>query len=105
MLKYVTKFALDILPSVVATIIGAYIVNHYIVTRPAAPAASVAATVAPKVDAKADGKTDIKASETPAAAAAVAPEIAPAKGKMPVEKATADKAPAEKSTEKSADTA
>ena len=34
MLKYVSKFALDILPSVVATIIGAYIVNHYIVTRP-----------------------------------------------------------------------
>ena len=38
MLKYVSKFAMDILPSVVATIIGAYIVNHYIVTKPAADA-------------------------------------------------------------------
>ncbi len=36
MLKYVSKFAMDILPSVVATIIGAYIVNHYIVTKPGA---------------------------------------------------------------------
>ena len=39
MLKYVSKIAMDILPSVVATIIGAYIVNHYIVARPAADAA------------------------------------------------------------------
>ena len=32
MLKYLSKFAMDILPSVAATIIGAYIVNHYIAT-------------------------------------------------------------------------
>ena len=45
MLKYVSKFALDILPSVVATIIGAYIVNHYIVAKPAdAPAAAAVST-------------------------------------------------------------
>ena len=30
--KYVAKFTVDILPSVAATVIGAYIVNHYIVT-------------------------------------------------------------------------
>jgi hypothetical protein len=50
MLKYVSKFAMDILPSVAATIIGAYIVNHYIVAKPAAeapPAAAVSA-VSPK---------------------------------------------------------
>jgi hypothetical protein len=43
MLKYVSKFAMDILPSVAATIIGAYIVNQYIVSKPAAdsPAAAV----------------------------------------------------------------
>jgi hypothetical protein len=35
MLKYVSKITMDILPSVVATIIGAYIVNHYIVAKPA----------------------------------------------------------------------
>ncbi|HEV7407222.1 MAG TPA: hypothetical protein VGO01_01945 [Bradyrhizobium sp.] len=54
MLKYVSKFALDILPSVVATIIGAYIVNHYIVAKPAdAPAAAAVSTSDP---AKADPK-------------------------------------------------
>ena len=36
MLKYLSKFTMDILPSVVATIIGAYIVNHYINAKPAA---------------------------------------------------------------------
>jgi hypothetical protein len=54
MLKYVSKFALDILPSVVATIIGAYIVNHYIVAKPAD--APVAAAVSTSDPAKADPK-------------------------------------------------
>ena len=44
MLNYLKKFALDILPSVAATIIGAYIVNHYIATRPDVPAAAVTST-------------------------------------------------------------
>src|SRR5205807_2037557 len=35
MLNYLKKFAMDILPSVAATIIGAYIVNHYITAKPA----------------------------------------------------------------------
>ena len=65
MLKYVSKFTMDILPSVVATIIGAYIVNHYIVTRPAADA-PVAATVSPAVPKKAETGIDAK----PAAKAA-----------------------------------
>jgi hypothetical protein len=55
MLKYVSKFTIDILPSVVATIIGAYIVNHYIVSKPAdAPVAAAVSTADPK---KADSKT------------------------------------------------
>jgi hypothetical protein len=33
MMKYAAKFALDILPSLVATILGAYIVNHYMVSN------------------------------------------------------------------------
>lgn len=43
MLKYIAKISMDIFPSVLATIIGAYIVNHYINARPAAdtPAALV----------------------------------------------------------------
>jgi hypothetical protein len=47
------------LPSVVATIIGAYIVNHYIVTRPAADA-PVAAAVSPAVPKKAETANDTK---------------------------------------------
>jgi len=49
MLKYLSKIAMDILPSVVATIIGAYIVNHYIATKPAAdaPVAAAASTTEP----------------------------------------------------------
>ena len=55
MLKYVSKFAMDILPSVAATIIGAYIVNHYIVTKPGAdaPVAAAVSAADPKADAKA----------------------------------------------------
>jgi hypothetical protein len=71
MLKYVSKFAMDILPSVAATIIGAYIVNHYIVAKPAAdaPAAAISAatkkTGSPKAaDVKA---ADVKAADVKAA--------------------------------------
>ena len=55
MLKYLSKFAMDILPSVVATIIGAYIVNHYIVTKPGtdAPVAAAVSTADPKAGVKA----------------------------------------------------
>ena len=61
MLNYLKKFTMDILPSVAATIIGAYIVNHYIVSKPGAdaPVAAAVSTADPKTDAKtaaADGK-------------------------------------------------
>jgi hypothetical protein len=54
MLKYVSKFALDVLPSVAATIIGAYVVNHYIVARPGmgVPVNAVVSSVDPKADSK-----------------------------------------------------
>jgi hypothetical protein len=49
MLKLVSKFALDIFPSVIATILGAYIVNHYINTKPSnAPTAAAVLSVGPK---------------------------------------------------------
>ncbi|GMP03924.1 MULTISPECIES: hypothetical protein [Bradyrhizobium] len=50
MLKYLAKISMDIFPSVLATIIGAYIVNHYINAKPAAdtPAAVVAPAEAGK---------------------------------------------------------
>lgn len=53
MLKYVAKISMDIFPSVIATIIGAYIVNHYINAKPAPDSpAVVAAPVHPNKDGK-----------------------------------------------------
>jgi hypothetical protein len=54
MLKYISKFALDVLPSVAATVIGAYVVNHYIVARPGmgVPVNAVVSSVDPKADSK-----------------------------------------------------
>jgi hypothetical protein len=112
MLKYLSKFAMDILPSVAATIIGAYIVNHYINAKPAAdnPVAAVVSTADPAKDsAKADTRNDAK----PAKATEVGNNI-PAPGvtaKGVSERAMLEKTAAEKptvveqSTEKSADKA
>ncbi|CCD86860.1 conserved protein of unknown function [Bradyrhizobium sp. ORS 285] len=68
MLKYLTKFALEIIPSVLATIIGAYIVNHYINTKPDAPPSTVA-SVASAAYAKLTGsKADAHKGEVPKSA-------------------------------------
>ena len=61
MLNYLKKFAVDIFPSVAATVIGAYIVNHYIVARPADPPATAAVSTA---NPKGDGKADAKSAES-----------------------------------------
>ncbi|BAM87324.1 conserved hypothetical protein [Bradyrhizobium oligotrophicum S58] len=119
MLKYLTKFAMEIVPSVVATIIGAYIVNHYINTKPDAPPSTVASIASAayakltgsKSDTKADtpksldkgadgakleAKADAKPAETSAEVSNVpAPGI---KAKGMSEKSLADKA-AEKAVE------
>jgi hypothetical protein len=61
MLSYLKKFAVDILPSVAATVIGAFIVNQYIIAKPGAgtPAAAVS-TADPK--GKDEGKAEAKAA-------------------------------------------
>ena len=56
MLKLASKFAMDIFPSVIATILGAYIVNHYINTKPPANAAAVSLAGPKKAASKADFK-------------------------------------------------
>jgi hypothetical protein len=103
--KYLSKFVLEVLPSVVATIIGAYIVNHYI-TKPAAevPVAAAVSTVEPKaVDPK---KTDAKESETPSDVAS-APDSGAAKksstDEAAAEKGSVEKGSVDKGLEKSAD--
>jgi hypothetical protein len=101
MLKYVSKFALDILPSVVATIIGAYIVNHYIVTKPGAnaPVAAAVSTAEPKAEAKVapEATADAKASETSSGVANIPEPGVKAKGIS--EKAVLEKSAAEKPVE------
>ncbi|MGF6427541.1 MULTISPECIES: hypothetical protein [Bradyrhizobium] len=106
MLSYLKKFVMDILPSVAATIIGAYIVNHYIVAKPEAPAAAA-------VTAAVDPKADPKAAAKPATVVGSLPEAGvKAKGmsertlieRSASEKATVTEKPAEKSADpKSAD--
>jgi hypothetical protein len=109
MLKYVSKFAMDILPSVAATIIGAYIVNHYIATKPAADAPAAAMSAAAPKAAKGDAKGDAKSPETSAAAAKLPEAGVKAKGiseKAMLEKTAAERpATPEKAADKPAETA
>jgi hypothetical protein len=76
MLKYASKFFLNIFLSVLATVIGSYLANQYIAGRPAAdaPVSLADATIDPKrPDANAASrealKADITASEGPSAVA------------------------------------
>jgi hypothetical protein len=91
MLKYVSKFTLDVLPSLLATVIGAYIVNHYIVSKPDTPVAAATSTANPKADAKAETSSDVANIPEPGVRA-----------KGISEKAVLDKSAAEKPADKAA---
>ncbi len=107
MLKLVSKFAMDILPSVIATIIGAYIVNHYINIRPGADASATAAAVSTAEPKKANSKSDSKPVEKSADLGNIPVPGVRAKGiseKAIIEKSTAEK-PVEKAADKPAETA
>ncbi|MGL9622579.1 hypothetical protein QRQ56_31875 [Bradyrhizobium sp. U531] len=91
MLKYLAKISMDIFPSVLATIIGAYIVNHYINAKPAPD--TPAAVVAP-----AEAGKDAKPTDT---ANLPAPGV---KAKGISEKSVADKAETKPSETKSSET-
>jgi hypothetical protein len=103
MLKYLSKFASDILPSVVATIIGAYIVNHYIASKPA----TVAPAAVSSADArKAGGKNDAAPTEVSTDVANIPAAGVRARGiseKSILEKSAAEKAAPEKAAEKPAE--
>ncbi|WP_315835414.1 cell envelope biogenesis protein TolA [Bradyrhizobium prioriisuperbiae] len=101
MLKYVSQFFLQIFPSVIATVVGAYIVNHYIIPKagsdaPKAAAYSKAAPGASDDQGAIDvtPKSETAKSETAKSEASAAPDSKPdAKGKAvekPVEAAKAD---------------
>ena len=106
MLKYVSKFALDILPSVVATLIGAYIVNHYIATKPGAdaPLAAAASTADPKADAKPSGTSALANIPEPGVKAKGISERAMIERSAAEQPAAVEK-PVEKSVDKPAETA
>jgi len=121
MLNYLKKFAVEIVPSVAATVIGAYIVNHYITAKPAfeAPKAAAVSTAQPKSEAikpeanKADaGKVEAKASPD-AEIAGIPASGVKAKGiserallekNAAAEKAVVVEKPAEKAADKPAET-
>lgn len=90
MLKYFAKISMDIFPSVLATIIGAYIVNHYINAKPAADTPAV-------VTGPAEAKKDAKSTKV----ANVPPPGIKAKGIS--EKAILDKPAADKPVDPSAE--
>src|SRR5437868_8742849 len=113
MLNYLKKFAMDILPSVAATIIGAYIVNHYITAKPAdAPLAAAVSSADPK---KAESGTETKPAESSSDVASIPQPGVKAKGiseRAMIEKtvsegpaAAAEKAQAEKPADKPTETA
>jgi hypothetical protein len=107
MLKLVSKFAMDILPSVIATIVGAYIVNHYINIKPGADAAATAAAVSSADPKKAHPRGDAKPVEKSADLGNMPEPGVRAKGiseKAIIDKSAAEK-PAEKPADKPADTA
>ena len=95
MLNYLKKFAVDIFPSVAATVIGAYIVNHYIVSKPSADAPAAAASTAnPKGEGKAEAKSAAKPAETTASVSNLPAAGVKAKGIS--EKAIMEKTAAER---------
>ncbi|OQW57990.1 MAG: hypothetical protein A4S14_19760 [Proteobacteria bacterium SG_bin9] len=67
MLKHVSNFFLQIFPSVIATVVGAYIVTNYINAKPAdAPKAAVASTAEPAKDVTDAKDGPVAKAETPA---------------------------------------
>ncbi|WP_426440026.1 hypothetical protein [Bradyrhizobium genosp. P] len=100
MLSYLKKFTMDILPSVAATIIGAYIVNHYIVAKPDVPTAAA-------MSAATDPKATVKPTEKPTIFSSLPEAGVKAKGmserklieRSASERATVTEKPAEKSAD------
>jgi hypothetical protein len=66
MLNYLKKFTMDILPSVAATIIGAYIVNHYMAAKSVeAPVAAAVSLADPKKAQPAGTSSDVASIPQP----------------------------------------
>jgi len=106
MLKLASKFAMDIFPSVIATILGAYIVNHYINAKPSPDAAATAAAMSSADPKKAASKADSKPAERSADLGNLPEPGVRAKGiseKSIIDKSATDKAVIEKPVDKAAE--
>ncbi len=109
--KFLSKYLLEVIPSIVATVVGAYIVTNYINAKPpadkppaamSAPAQAASGTpnnAEASAKAEAAARAEAKAAEAKAAAERVASEKAAA-AKVATEKAAADKAEARKAAER-----
>lgn len=100
MLSYLKKFAVDIFPSVAATVIGAYIVNHYIVTKPGTgtPVAAAVSAADSKGEGKAETRAEAKAAPDAKSAEASNLPAAGVKARGISEKAIMEKTAAERPT-------
>lgn len=110
--KFLSKYILEVIPSIFATVVGAYIVTHYINTKPAGdkPVAAISAPaetskgIIPQT-LKADESGDKASQETPKAEAARLKAEKLAAEKAAAERAAADRAEnAKKAAEKLAAT-
>lgn len=92
MLKFISKFVLNIFPSIAASVIGAYIVHNYIYVKPAEPPPAVTASaLAPIAD---DGEVGRAPSIMPipvSAKAAEAPAVARERAEPDTIASTSDK--------------
>ncbi len=78
-LRFVSKFVLQIMPSLVATLIGAYIVNYYIVPKAQQDRAAQAAAASRAASAEQQAAAEPATAETaPEATSAIAPPLRPA---------------------------
>lgn len=101
--KFLSKYILEVIPSILATVVGAYIVTHYINNKPDAdkPQAAMASPTNPAGPAKASndaaGSKPVKPDETAQAEKAAKAEAAKVEAaRVKAEKVAADKAAAEK---------
>lgn len=99
MMKFISSFFLQILPSVIATVLGAYIVNHYINPKSDSGAPKAAYSDAAATPEQASNKAGTKASPAKPAAASDTARVIPDRAipdKANADRATAEKAAAEK---------
>jgi hypothetical protein len=93
--KFLSKYFMDVIPSIVATVVGAYIVTHYINARPD-PDKPKAAVTAPAETSKGAVSQPVKADDSAERAAAAAKAARLKAEKLAADKAAAEKAAAEK---------